>query len=159
MMCNHIKGPINFKSTYWQETRMFRPWVITAFSVSFQLSGALLLLLYGVTTKRDDIIRSLYSAIAYTEKDGNTNEINDVSIPYREKYRNSYLNKIAFLPLSIGYGLSIFGSVEKDEQSYAFILMVMLTIIVIILIKLLVENFFLHLPGLSKTIKNEDLER
>ena len=140
-------------------TKMIKAWLTQSFSVSLQLAGALILLLFGVSTNRDDIIRSLFSSTAYIERDGNTDEITDISIQYKEKYRNAFLNKIAFFLLSLGYGLSLFGSVKKDEQCCAFLWACIPTIVIVSFTKLLVEKFFLKQPDVLNTVKNSDLKR
>lgn len=138
---------------------MLKSWVIQSISVSFQLAGALVLLLYNVSTKRDDIIRSMYNAMAYTERNGNTQEINDLSIQFREKYRNAYLNKAAFFLLTVGYVLSLFGAIGKDEQCSAFFLVIVLTTLFVWLTKFLVEKYCLQQPDASTPVRNADLER
>jgi len=66
-------------------------WIIQSIAISLQLSGALILLYYGVSTNRKDILKSLFDCTCYVIRDGNTNEINDISIPFREKYKNGSL--------------------------------------------------------------------
>ena len=64
-------------------------------AISLQVTGALLLLLFSVSTKRVDVIRKFGDGgiITYDEE---TKELNYKEEAFKEAYRTSYLNKISF---------------------------------------------------------------
>ena len=77
-------------------------------AISLQVTGALLLLLFSVSTKRVDVIRKFGDGgiITYDEE---TKELNYKEEAFKEAYRTSYLNKISFFYIGVGYLLGVFG--------------------------------------------------
>ena len=112
-----------------------------------------------MSTKKDDIIKSLFDCSCYVVRDGNTNKINDISVQFKEKYRKAYLNKAAFLYLSIGYLISLFGMVEVKKQSCAVLLVFFLTLLIIGITIALIELYLLKQLKVTNGITNADLKR
>lgn len=87
--------------------------VIYIFSISFQIAGALLLLLYLVSTKRENVIRRFVGKGLLTRK-GDMVEYNQDA--YKNEYHIAYLNKLSFLLIAVGYLISIFGCIESVNK-------------------------------------------
>lgn len=99
-----------------------RVWIITEINtlvyieaISLQVTGALLLLLFSVSTKRVDVIRKFGDGgiITYDEE---TKELNYKEGAFKEAYRTSYLNKISFFYIGVGYLLGVFGEIGNSNK-------------------------------------------
>ncbi|MBD5151789.1 MAG: hypothetical protein HDT16_04665 [Oscillibacter sp.] len=84
-------------------------------AISLQLSGALLLLWKAVSTKRNNLIKSFAKSKVITY-DSNTGEIIYNKDAFIETCENAFLNKAAFLYISIGYFLGIWGEIGPDNN-------------------------------------------
>lgn len=84
-------------------------------AISLQVTGALLLLLFSVSTKRVDVIRKFGDGgiITYDEE---TKELNYKEEAFKEAYRTSYLNKISFFYIGVGYLLGVFGEIGNSNK-------------------------------------------
>ena len=112
--------------------------IIYCLSIAFQLAGALVLLIYGVSTKRTTILSS-FSDNVFIGLDGNTKEVNDLSIPIKSKFKQAFLNKSAFICLAIGYLLGVFGSIDETERFLSLLIIIAFTILIIIGIHIIVR--------------------
>lgn len=112
--------------------------IIYCLSIAFQLAGALVLLIYGVSTKRTTILSS-FSDNVFISLDGNTNEVNDLSIPLKSRFKQAFLNKSAFICLAIGYLLGVFGNIDENERCLSFLIIIAFTILIIIAIHIIVR--------------------
>lgn len=84
-------------------------------AISLQVTGALLLLLFSVSTKRVDVIRKFGDGgiITYDEE---TKELNYKEEAFKEAYRTSYLNKISFFYIGVGYLLGVFWEIGNSNK-------------------------------------------
>ena len=98
--------------------------------LSLQLAGGLILLLNGLKTSKQAIIKNCFPGTNVVERD---NEGNCV-IP-KEKMQASacfvFLNNAAFADLVIGYGIAALSPVSLYSKSLTFGMVVILTIAVI----------------------------
>ena len=131
--------------------------IIYCLSIAFQLAGALVLLIYGVSTKRTTILSS-FSDNVFISLDGNTNEINDLSIPLKSRFKQAFLNKSAFICLAIGYFLGVFGSIEGNERCLSFLIIIVFTILIIIGIHIIVR-ISLKQTKVTNPVKINELEQ
>lgn len=91
--------------------------LIYIFSISFQISGAILLLFFSLSTKREKVIKRFINKNIITK---NFNGDLDYDIgEFKETYRTAYLNKLSFAFIAIGYLLGIFGKI--GDKLYAFV--------------------------------------
>ncbi|RHT19036.1 hypothetical protein [Clostridium sp. AM33-3] len=84
-------------------------------AISLQVTGALLLLLFSVSTKRVDVIRKFGDGGIITY-DKETKELNYKEEAFKEAYRTSYLNKISFFYIGVGYLLGVFGEIGNSNK-------------------------------------------
>ena len=84
-------------------------------SVSFQIAGALLLVLFSISTKRDSVIRRFVGNGIIT-KDGDSKILDYNENAYKEEYRRAFLNKYSFGCILLGYMLSIWGEIEDGSR-------------------------------------------
>lgn len=119
------------------------------FMLAFQLSGALLLLINSVKGGKESVIKHCFPGSNVVERDEN----NNCKIP-KEKLQKSaheiYLNRTAFLYLTIGYFLAAFSPTTEIR-------------IVVVVAKMIIVTFALLLLGYytsrfcAKRIYSEDI--
>ena len=109
------------------------------FSISFQLTGAIILLLWCLKgAKKENIIKRYFPGSNVIERDDENN-----CILYKDKLRVAsrevYINIVAFCDLIVGYGLSFYAD-QSDNKTVAFI-----TSMIITAVLLVVEYMIAHL--------------
>jgi hypothetical protein len=102
------------------------------FSISLQIAGALLLIFFLISTKRENIIRNFFGR-GIILKNGNTKEIIYNKEAFLEEYRNAYLNKCSFIYIAVGYVLGIFGELKPECKLVAFFMVVLLSMLIMFL--------------------------
>lgn len=102
------------------------------FMLAFQLSGALLLLLNSVKGGKEAVIKHCFPGSNVVERDEN----NNCKIP-KEKLQKSaheiYLNRTAFLYLTIGYFLAAFSPTTEVRIILVVVKMIVLTVALLLL--------------------------
>lgn len=131
--------------------------IIYCLAIAFQLAGALVLLVYGVSTKRTDILSS-FSDNNFISLDGDTKELNDLSIPLKSKFKQAFLNKSAFICLAIGYLLGVFGNIDETERFSSLLIIIVFTILIIIGIHIIVR-ISLKQTKVTNPVKINELEQ
>ena len=79
-------------------------------SISLQLAGALMLIVFAFSTKRENVIRAFARSHMITQ-DGNTKELSYNHEAFIETYKTAYYTQISVIFISVGYLLSIFGNI------------------------------------------------
>lgn len=128
------------------------------FAISLQISGAVMLLWYSASTKRDDVIKRFMKR-RFVSENKNTNSIEYDEKTYKEEFKVAYLNKISFGYIAVGYIINVWG----DCSSFCKIFIVMVIVICSVLVMFLTYKGVLLWTHFSKKvnmkISNEDLER
>lgn len=130
---------------------------IYSFAISFQISGALLLLFYVISTKRDNIIRRFSGKGIITQE--NEKIINYNSEAYKQEFRNAYLSKLSFFYIATGYLLGVWGKVEDECRIHVFFCIIFLTITIILLSYFVISLITKKSKKVNKPIELEDLKR
>lgn len=107
-----------------------RETIIYIISIGLQLSGAIILLIGSVSTKRASIIKQ-FAGKGIIHRDNNTNELVYNKDAFRQEYKKAILNKFAFGILSIGYLLGIWGEMKFLKKELIMLLVVIVTIAII----------------------------
>ena len=126
-------------------------------SVALQLAGALILL-SSTSTKRDVIIAS-FANKSFISRNGDTKEISDISKEYKERFRQAYINRAAFLYLTLGYLSGIFAEKGTDDAKITLGIVIVVAATLMLLVKIMVEKVLLKQKKVVMAITNEDLER
>lgn len=117
--------------------------VIYILAISLQVSGALLLLIKSISTKRKDlIIRFKGNGIIF--KDNNTNEISYDKEAFQKLYENTLINRWSFGFIFSGYLIGVFGSVVNNCNKckvIAFASILLLTIMFTVITKFYIEKY------------------
>lgn len=111
-------------------------------SISLQVSGALMLLFFSISTKRESIIRS-FARSHLIVKDNNTGNISYKHEVFVNEYRLAYYSKISFGFIALGYFLGIFGNIGTANKCsvafYVFVSIVILRIIALCFVECLIK--------------------
>lgn len=141
-------------------------------SIALQVSGALLLMIFSISTKREKIIKKFINKDIVTEE-GNSISYNKEEL--KETFRVAYLNRFSFGYIAFGYLISVFG--ETNNNKWLLILYITLStiifmslayLIVFLIMKksskvnkelTLVEMQKINVPSTMNFITNEDIDK
>lgn len=108
--------------------------LVYSLSLSFQVAGAVLLIIKYWGKTKDRIVDEYFPGSNIIERD----EEDNIKLE-KEKVqvcaRNIYDNRMAFVFIAIGYILSIFGSMNSISKIYILILVILFTVIIIVIEK------------------------
>ena len=126
-------------------------------AISLQVTGALLLLLFSVSTKRVDVIRKFGDGgiITYDEE---TKELNYKEEAFKEAYRTSYLNKISFFYIGVGYLLGVFGEIGNSNKWITAGVIFTFSIILLFLTWLVTDMIISKLNVIKQKISLEEMK-
>lgn len=89
------------------------------FSLALQACGALLLLIQSILKTKKQIIKSYFSEYnAVEEKDGYFILKNNKKVA--KIIYNIYINRMSFICIAIGYGITVLGNIEKQNIDFIF---------------------------------------
>lgn len=128
------------------------------FAISFQVAGALQLLVFFVSTKRDNVIKR-FAGKTFISRDGNIKKISYDKASFLAEFKTAWLSKIAFGLIAIGYLIGIWGVIEDDKKISAFFLIIAITVIVLFLSHFIVHIYITKSKKINAEITNDELER
>ena len=100
-------------------------------SISLQLSGAVLLLLWSFSKMSKNVLNMCFPGIVFASRRANGDTYIDRNI-IRSKVKTILLNVCAFCYITLGYLLPIFSDSNTENRLYTFVSVVVLTIIFIV---------------------------
>ena len=107
-------------------------------SISFQVSGGLILLLWSFGRTKEKVLQLYFPGSNIVERDENNKVCLDKK-KLRKKAVDIYMNRFAFICLIIGYGLSLFGDIS-DYNRWKALCIIGIESIFIILIPIIISN-------------------
>ena len=125
-------------------------------AISFQVSGALMLILYAISTKRKNVIRSFARSHMIT-RNGDTKELSYDHDAFVDNYRTAYFSKLSVCFIALGYLFGIFGDIGSSNRGYIALAIVVSTIFLILVSSVCVK-WLLTKDSVQKRICNEELE-
>lgn len=128
--------------------------LIYILSISFQVSGALLLLKYSLSTRREQVNKRFVDKNIIT-KDGE--KINYSEEGLRETFRTAYLNKISFGFIALGYLINIFGDLEGAFLPHVFIVIIFLTALLMTIAYFIVFLKIKYSKKINKPLTEDEL--
>lgn len=132
--------------------------VIYILAISLQVSGALLLVIFSASTKRDEIIkRFVGKKLMYRE--GDDGKLNYDEQAYKEEFKVALLNKLSFVYIALGYLLGVWGENGKTSKVLTTILVILSTIIIMFLSIIFIDLHLIKSKNIAREITNEDLKR
>lgn len=127
---------------------------IYAVAISFQISGALLLLFYNISTSRKHIVKEFAQKSIIIREE---NEILYNKEALKKCFKNAWINKIAFILIILGYILGVFGEIEEVNKILVVVLILMITSIVILISHLIVSFLIKILPSVNKELTDDEI--
>ena len=104
--------------------------IVYIISVSCQVTGALILVLKCLSTKRRNVIRRFFlNSFSIYSPDSNILNYNHEL--FEEEYEKAYYNKISFLSILLGYILSPFSDIGSFPRLYVAFFILLLTLIML----------------------------
>lgn len=128
--------------------------IIYILSISFQIAGALLLLVYSTSAKRESIIRRFVGKGLLTRQ-GDKVEYNQDA--YEKEYFLTYSNKLSFGYIAFGYLVNVFGNIENACKGIVFISILLCTVLIMVVSIKGLSFFVKHFKEKDK-ITNDDLK-
>ncbi len=130
--------------------------VIYIIAISFQLSGALLLVFYSISTKRKNVIKR-FAGKCLIYRDNNTNEITYDKDALKIAFRDAWLNKIAFALIALGYFFGVFGEIDEKNKNLIALVIGLLTVMIMILSYFIVTCIIKYSSNINKELSNGEL--
>ena len=127
---------------------------IYAVAISFQISGALLLLFYNISTSRKHIVKGFAQKSIIIREE---NEISYNKEALKKCFKNAWINKIAFILIVLGYILGVFGEIGKVNKILVVVLILIITSIVIFISHLIVSFLIKILPSVNKELTYDEI--
>ena len=127
-------------------------------SISMQISGALIITLFTLSTKREKIINKFINKDLINQ-DGNTKELEYDEKEFVNTFKNAYLNKFSFCYIALGYILGIFGEVKKIDKYVIALFIIITTIIIIVITYVIVSIIAKQSKKINKKITPEELKK
>lgn len=132
--------------------------LVYIFSISFQVAGAMILLLFTLSTKRLEIIKR-FSGTGMIFRNGDTGELNYNENEFVNTFREGYLNKAAITFIAIGYFAGVFGEIGQNNRVLVAFCVITFTTIILMLTCYFVESFLKKSPVVNARITNRELEQ
>ena len=123
-------------------------------AISFQISGALLLLFYNISTSRKHIVKGFAQKSIIIREE---NEISYNKEALKKCFKNAWINKIAFILIVLGYILGVFGEIGKVNKILVVVLILIITSIVIFISHLIVSFLIKILPSVNKELTDDEI--
>ncbi len=127
-------------------------------AISFQISGAVMLLLYSASTKRDDVIKRFMER-KNVSQDEKTKSIEYDENAYKEEFKVAYLNKISFGYIAVGYIINIWGDCSSDWKIFVAFETVVSAILILFMTYKGVLLWMYFSKKVNTKINNDDFER
>lgn len=127
-------------------------------SISFQVAGAILLMLLSLSTDRRKVINRFINKNMIL-CDGNTKKLTYDKGEFKNIFKQAYLAKFSFLYIATGYILGIFGNTKECNQWIILIFVIIFTIVLIGLAYFIVAQIIKHSKNINKEITYEELEK
>ena len=126
--------------------------IVYIISVSFQITGALILIIKCLSTKRRNVVKRFFlNSFSIYSPDSNILNYNHEL--FEEEYEKAYYNKISFFSLFIGYIFSPFSDIGSFPRLYVALFILLLTLI--LLSAFIFICTLLRKKGHSKVTMNE----
>lgn len=132
--------------------------IVYIFAISFQVAGAMILLLFILSTKRLEIIKR-FSGTGMIFRDGDTGELSYNENEFVNTFREGYLNKFAITYIAIGYFAGIFGEIGQNSGVLIAFCVITFTAMILMLTCYLVEMVLKKASVVNARITNEELEQ
>lgn len=132
--------------------------LIYIFSISFQVAGAIILLLFTLSTKRLEIIKR-FARTGIIFRDGDTKELSYNEEEFINTFREGYLNKFAVMYIAIGYFVGVFGEIGQSNRILIAFCVIIFTTILLMLTRNIIERILKKSSIVNVRITNEEMRQ
>lgn len=106
--------------------------IIYICSVSLQITGALILIVKCLSTKRKNVVKRFF-VNSFSSYSPDSNTLDYTHELFEDEYEKAYYNKISFVSLLMGYILAPFSNLGDLSKVYIALLILMLTLILLLI--------------------------
>ena len=99
-------------------------YLIYIISISFQVAGALLLVVYFISTKRKAVIKK-FAGNGTIHLDNNTQELTYNEKAFFDEYKMAYIQRLSFVYILAGYLSGVFGSLSESIRCRVMIIAIL----------------------------------
>lgn len=132
-------------------------YLIYIISISFQVTGALMLVIYGISTKREALIKKIAgNGLIYRDED----EITYNETAFFNVCKMTYIERLSFVYILIGYLSGVFGNIDRSLQ-YKIIALMSIAVLSFALMFFSNKGVELYIQKKNKAFKitNDELKK
>jgi hypothetical protein len=115
--------------------------LLFSFSIIFQLSGAILLIINSFTSAKKNVTKEYFHRESFVKKADDTME--RFLIEDKEKVRSTlygiYMNRVSFIYLFCGYALAVVGENESDNKWVLAIALLIISLLLSLLTRKIIQ--------------------
>ena len=126
-------------------------------SISLQIAGALLLVIFAISTKRRKVVERFVNKDMVFE-DGNTNEISYNKEELKQTFKVAYLSKLSFFYIALGYLVGIWGENKELSNITITIAIIGVTAIIMLASYFIVEQILKYSKKVNKKLTCKELK-
>lgn len=132
--------------------------ILYILSITLQVTGSILLMIYLLSTNRKEIIKKFANSNSVIKEDGNTGTIDYNHDEFKDEFKNAYLNKEAFCCIAIGTLMSIFAEKGNVNEWVVCFFIIILVIGIIILSVKIVNKIIDESDKVNQEITKSELD-
>lgn len=123
-------------------------------SISLQVAGALLLMFFSLSAKREQIIKRFVNKNFIIRNENEELEYDEGEL--KSTFRTAYLSKFSFGYIALGYILGIFGDIN-DSILYTIIGIILGTIVLMVIAYWITSIILKHSKNANQELTKEEL--
>lgn len=124
-------------------------------SISLQISGALLLMLFSLSTNRKKVIKNFINKDIITKDSDERIDYNKEEL--KETFKTAYLNKFSFGFIALGYLIGVIGEIDYSYKLVIILGIIIFTLIFMILAYLIVHFIMKYSKEVNKELTEEEM--
>lgn len=126
-------------------------------SIAFQLSGALLLMIFSLSTKRERVVKKFINKNIIIQNYDETLHYDKSEL--KETFKIAYLNKCSFLFIALGYLIGVMGEMDNCNILDVMIKIVILTGVLMIFAYFIVYQIIKHAKKVNTILTKEEMTK
>ena len=127
------------------------------FSISFQIAGAVLLIISALSIKREDVIKKFINKTIIS-LESNTGEVIYDKTEFKNTFKQAYLTGFSFSYICLGYLLGIFANIKDFNKWIILFLIIIITTILVIIAYYSTNSIIKKSSNINKEITIDELK-
>lgn len=132
--------------------------LIFELSISLQLSGALILLLWCFSKVSNNVLDMCFPGVVFAKRNEN-GELYIAKEMIRQKVKTIFLNVWAFIYIALGYLTSVFAENDMDQPWYKLILIVAMTALFLVIAYFASQYISAAWGKVDRILTEEEIEK